>query len=70
MGNKLSMHNQVDECIICWDNIETQNKVICTRCNISLHVYCEEVDRCVRAREYCKCPHCQRIGTLGIIKTI
>lgn len=47
MGNKISMHNQVDECIICWDNIETQTKVICTHCNISLHVYCEEVDRCV-----------------------
>jgi hypothetical protein len=64
MGNSVSMHNQVDECIICWDNIETINKVTCTRCNISLHTYCEETDRNVRTRYHCKCPHCQGIGTL------
>jgi hypothetical protein len=64
MGNSVSMHNQVDECIICWDNIETINKVTCTRCNISLHTYCEETYRNVRTRHYCKCPHCQGIGTL------
>ena len=64
MGNTVSMHNQVDECIICWDNIETQTKVTCTRCNISLHTYCEETYR--DGKGYCKCPHCQQVGTLGI----
>ena len=66
MGNSVSMHNQVDECIICWESIDTKDKVTCIRCNISLHAYCEENDRTVRTRQYCKCPHCQGIGTLGI----
>ena len=66
MGNSVSTHNQVDECIICWENIEKIDKVTCIQCNISLHVYCEETDRNINTRQYCKCPHCQQIGTLCI----
>ena len=66
MGNTVSMHNQVDECIICWEKIEPIEKATCIQCNISLHTYCEETDRRVRTRQYCKYPHCQGIGTLGI----
>ena len=66
MGNSVSIHNHIDECIICWESIDPTDKVTCIRCNITLHAYCEENDRTVRTRQYCKCPHCQGIGTLGI----
>jgi hypothetical protein len=67
MGNTTSIptHSRVETCIICWENIESTNKVDCFRCNISLHTYCEETDRSIRRRHYCKCPHCQGIGTLS-----
>ena len=66
MGTSVSIHNQVDECIICWENIKSQDKVTCIRCNISLHAYCEETYRNIRTRHHCKCPHCQGIGTLSM----
>lgn len=34
----------------------------CLRCNILLHHHCEEMHS--NRRTYCKCPHCERIGTL------
>jgi len=52
-------------CLICWEKIINENFVKCVRCNILLHNYCEERYRSYR--KYCKCPHCQRIGTLGSI---
>ena len=66
MGANISNQNSIENntCLICWEQIEWIDLVFCTHCNISLHVYCEETYR--NTRGYCKCPHCQRIGTLGI----
>jgi hypothetical protein len=68
MGNYISFvppenHNHSDTCLICWDEVHNMDRVICVRCNIKLHAYCEEIYR--NNKGYCKCPHCQRIGTLG-----
>ena len=69
MGIRHSNCNNIDtepvnnDCLICWDQVEYIDLVICTRCNIKLHAYCEETYR--NGKGYCKCPHCQRIGTLG-----
>ena len=51
-------------CFICWENLEPIDQVQCTRCNIYLHAQCEEIYR--DGKEFCKCPHCQGIGTLCI----
>ena len=51
------------DCLICWDSIEHCEWTQCTRCNIYLHKNCEATYRSNKG--YCKCPHCQRIGTLG-----
>ena len=53
-------------CLICLENINTKKKVTCIKCNIELHINCEEKFRAENG--YCKCPHCQQIGTLGINK--
>jgi len=55
-------------CLICWEEIANQDFVKCIRCNILLHNSCEERYR--SDRKYCKCPHCQRINSLGNIPTI
>jgi len=64
MGISYSNHNYNNEskCIICWEDIENIDKITCHQCNISLHAYCEEIYR--NNKGYCKCPHCQQIGTL------
>jgi hypothetical protein len=65
MGNRISNQNIIKpDCLICWETIENQNLCICVRCNITLHDYCEEKDR--GEKEYCKCPHCRRSGTIGV----
>lgn len=65
MGNTLSRNTlSQQECIICWEQIQDIELVMCNICNIQLHVSCEEIYR--NTRKYCKCPHCQGIGTLGI----
>jgi len=64
MGSNYS-HSQPlyqTECFICWEPIHFMDVVQCTRCNIELHAYCEEIYR--GGKGYCKCPHCQQIGTL------
>ena len=58
-------HNKDKSCLICFGNISTQKWVVCVICNIILHATCEEQWR--GEKGYCKCPHCQRIGTLGMI---
>ena len=66
MGNYMSIQNDInnrDKCLICWDNIADIDLVICIKCNINLHTHCEEMYRGTKG--YCKCPHCQRIGTLS-----
>ena len=62
--NENNEHNENNEnkCLICWEKIEYIELIRCTRCNIQLHTYCEETYR--NTKNYCKCPHCQRIGTL------
>ena len=55
--------NENTDCLICWEQVEFIDKVQCIRCNIYLHAYCEETYR--GGKGYCKCPHCQGIGTLG-----
>ena len=64
MGNIYSYHS-VDEnieCLICWEQVENIERIKCIRCSIQIHSYCEEVYR--GEKKYCKCPHCQGIGTL------
>ena len=68
MGHSISKHNLPDKCLICWENIESIEKISCFQCNIMLHAYCEETYRNISSRQYCKCPHCQQIGTLGCLK--
>ena len=65
MGNSTSKQNIIESntCLICWDNINTQT---CVKCNITLHNLCEETYR--GEKEYCECPHCRRVGTIGILK--
>jgi len=63
-NNNNSIHT--NECLICWDKINTTaNFTKCLRCNIVLHSECETIYRGVR--DWCKCPHCQRVGSLGTI---
>jgi hypothetical protein len=69
MGNTYSSRiiNENKDCLICWeqvDNNDCTQCVQCIQCNIQLHPYCEETYR--GEKGYCKCPHCQGIGTLGI----
>jgi hypothetical protein len=51
------------DCLICLDSIAPRTWTQCHRCHIYLHNICEETYR--GNRGYCKCPHCQQIGTLG-----
>ena len=65
MGNHISNQNSIEtynECLICWDPIDANKYVKCTNCKIVLHDSCENRNR--NEKRYCKCPHCQRIGTL------
>ena len=68
MGNKISNQNtiEINRCLICWKNIDTQKWCKCVRCNILLHSLCEERYR--GQKNYCECPHCRRIGTIGSYK--
>ena len=60
--NSINTNNNENECLICWDKIQHLDLIQCTHCNIKLHAPCEEIYR--NSKKYCKCPHCQRIGTL------
>lgn len=57
--------NNTNECLICWDKIITKKFTKCVRCNIVLHDECERTYRTIQNYNYCKCPHCRRIGSLG-----
>ena len=61
-SNNYSIENNT--CLICWDQIKLIDLIVCFRCNILLHAHCEETYR--DTRRFCKCPHCQGIGTLVI----
>ena len=66
MGIGFSIDNNIDtennNCLICWESVDYIDLIHCTRCNIRMHAYCEEVYR--NGKGFCKCPHCQRIGTI------
>lgn len=50
-------------CLNCCKEIGSASTWIkCFRCNILLHHDCEEMHS--NRRTYCKCPHCEGIGTL------
>lgn len=65
MGNINSSKCNDKQCLICWEQINIIDLVECTRCNIYMHAYCEETYRDRGGKRYCKCPHCQRVGTIG-----
>ena len=67
MGNRFSNATSItpsQECLICWESVDHAKWTQCVRCKIKMHDYCEEIYR--NTKEFCKCPHCQRIGSLGI----
>jgi hypothetical protein len=72
MGNYLSFMkhrydnetNRNNVCYICRKTIEIEELVICVRCNIKLHSNCENIYS--HNRNYCKCPKCNKVGSLGI----
>ena len=77
MGNLNSIHNMCyrknnndnndNKCILCWENITKDKLIKCTRCNSQLHDYCKHnYDKENNIIDYCKCPNCLRVGTLGI----
>ncbi len=58
-------HNSIKNrsCLICCKPLGCSYTWIkCFRCNILIHHHCEEMYS--NRRTYCKCPHCERIGTL------
>lgn len=68
MNNIFSKKQDVNicECLICLDNINSIVKIKCIRCNIYLHNDCFQIYN--RDKKYTLCPHCQRVGVMGIIK--
>jgi hypothetical protein len=70
MGNTTSKYNHYtiennsiqNNCLICLENVNI-NFCICIRCNIKLHILCEQQYR--SDKKYTECPHCRRIGTIG-----
>jgi len=51
-------------CLICLEDITNPQYVECFICGINLHNGCEQTYRLHNNHNYCKCIHCQRIGTL------
>jgi hypothetical protein len=71
MGSKISLdgrfkNNHDSKCFSCYDKINAEDLVICTRCNISLHNTC--YDNICANKNYTICPNlnCNHIGSLGI----
>ena len=67
MGNSISNQNTIEtsECLICWENIGSENWCKCVKCKIILHDLCEKKYR--GEKDYCQCPHCRRFGSLGFM---
>ena len=77
MGNTMSLDNNLFsndlfsiyfvKCHICKkDIVNVIDLVKCVRCNIKIHYDCEEKYRIINNNNYCECPNCYKIGTLGI----
>jgi hypothetical protein len=60
-SNPINVENET--CLICWENIGSKKWCKCIICNIILDNVCEEKYR--GRKDYCKCPHCQRVGSIG-----
>ena len=60
-----SNSNTLVKCHLCKKDIEqVYDLVKCVRCKICVHYDCEEKYR--SNQNYCVCPNCHKIGTLGI----
>ena len=55
---------KIKTCYKCSKKINETSYVICVRCNISLHEYCEAS---YGYKYYTVCPRCDRCGSLGTI---
>ena len=69
MDNNLTSvqsHIEYITCLICWEKISSSIVTKCFICNILLHNDCEKIYR--GEKGYCKCPHCQRIGTITCLE--
>lgn len=65
LRNKYDIESQKNsECHICKKQIEIEELIMCVRCNIKLHSDCAH--SFAMTESYCKCPNCNRIGSLGI----
>ncbi len=65
MENLEAAYNSIKNrsCLICCKQLGSSYTWIkCFRCNILIHHHCEEMYS--NRRTYCKCPHCERIGTI------
>lgn len=51
------------ECLICFTEIE-HHWVACSQCKIKMHDVCTRMYLDAKGVRFCKCPHCQSIGTL------
>ena len=67
MGNIYSTHNrtEIEDCLICWEQVEPVDVVTCNHCKIRMHTNCEEEYR--NTKGYCKCPHCSHVGLIGTV---
>lgn len=65
--NNQAHPNDADSCLICLENIIDNNWCVCIRCKIQLHNTCEQQYR--GKKGHTECPHCRRIGTMGVVKT-
>jgi len=71
MGSFISAHtmftgyneqNKHRICYSCSKKIDDRSFIICVRCKIALHNYCEES---YGYKYYTVCPRCDRCGSLG-----
>jgi hypothetical protein len=64
MGNTISLDKNVIQCYLCKQDIQLEQLVKCLRCKIYVHNGCETKHR--NNQQFCVCPNCNKIGTLGI----
>lgn len=56
----------MSNCLICFETINSVTTLVfCIRCNIKMHINC--FDKYNINKGYTKCPHCQRIGVIGVL---
>ena len=56
---------RAETCYDCGEDcLERTDKIICIKCDIAMHNQCSW--RIIGDKEYCQCPNCHQVGTLGI----